>query len=151
MANEQTMISTDMMSLDEQMELGVVTRWHWPMPIEQLSQEDMMELGFATMASWQEISPTEMQGFWAEALSGAYGEPAAALATKLASSVPKSWADQVEDCDEIDWNDVEDPVPSNRTTARSWSEVAWGRCHCGCEEERRGQGMRFSRPSNRGM
>ena len=70
MANEQTMISTDMMSLDEQMELGAVTRWHWPMPLEQLSKEDMMELGFATMASWQEISPTEMQGFWAEALVG---------------------------------------------------------------------------------
>ena len=150
MANQETMISIDSLSLAEQMEVGMVTRLAWPIPIEQVSQEELMELGLATKASWEAISPTEMQGFWAETLGGAYREAVVAQETKLASSVVKSWADQVSDCDEIDWQDVEDPLPSGRSTARSWSEVAWGRCHCGCEEER-SQGMRFGRPSNMGM
>ena len=138
MANTQAMITTDMMSPSEQMELGLLTRYEWPTPLEQLSREEIMELGFATMASWQLISAGEMKKLTAERVQVAY-EP----------TPTKSWADQMDDCDEIDW-DVEDPLPLGRSIAKTWSEVAWGRCHCGCEEER-SQGMRFGPPSNGGM
>jgi hypothetical protein len=93
MANEQTMISTEMMSLDEQMELGEVTRLNWPLPLEQISQEEMIEVGLATMASWQEINAPEMQSFCHDALSDAYTKPK-----------PKRWADEVEEDEEIDWS-----------------------------------------------
>lgn len=134
MANEQTMISTEMMSLDEQMELGVVTRWNWPLPLEQISQEEMMELGLATMASWQEINTTEMQSFWADALSDAYTKPK-----------PKRWADEVEEDVEMDWLDPP-PFHANKSDM-TWSQVAWGRCHCGCENN----DTRFGAPSSLGM
>ena len=100
MANQETMISIDSLSLAEQMEVGMVTRLAWPIPIEQVSQEELMELGLATKASWEAISPTEMQGFGHRREKQLHRKP-------LASSVVKA-ADQV-DCDEIDWQDVEDP------------------------------------------
>lgn len=147
MANEQEMITTDMMTLAEQMELASVTRCLWPTPIEQLSQEEVMELGFVTTATWDASTPDELKSFWDDALVGAYKAPP-----------KKSWADQVEDgyvewwdayshCSGIDW---EDAPPPGRSNAKTWAEVAWGRCHCGCEEER-SQGMRFGPPTNRGM
>jgi len=135
MANEQEMISTDMMTLAEQMELASVTRWLWPTPIEQLSQEEVMELGFVTTATWEAWKPDELKNFWTDALVGAYKAPP-----------KKSWADQVED-GEVEWWDA---PPPGRSNAKTWAEVAWGRCHCGCEEER-SQGMRFGPPSNSGM
>ena len=94
MANEQEMISTDMMTLAEQMELASVTRWLWPTPIEQLSQEEVMELGFVTNATWEAWEPDELKSFWTDALVGAYKAPP-----------KKSWADQVED-GEVEWCDV---------------------------------------------
>ena len=123
MTNEQEMISTDMMTLAEQMELASVTRWLWPTPIEQLSQEEVVELGFATAAVWEGMTSTEIEDFWQDTLVEAYKTPPA-----------KSWADQVEDEEEL-WE------------AASWSQVAWGRCHCGCEENE----TRFGAPSTLGM
>lgn len=136
MATNQEMMTTENMTLAEQMELGSVTMCCWPTPIEQLTCEGVMELGLSTMNSWQEIEPSVMQEFWDDALSNAYTKPK-----------PKSWADQVSDDDEIDWDQVEDFLPPRGREVRSWSEVAWGRCHCGCENNE----TRFGAPSSLGM
>tara|TARA_B100001093_G_C26839531_1_gene1019902 strand:+ start:184 stop:591 length:408 start_codon:yes stop_codon:yes gene_type:complete len=135
MANEQEMISTDMMTLAEQMELASVTRWLWPTPIEQLSQEEVMELGFVTMATWEAWEPDELKSFWADALVGAYKAPPT-----------KNWADQVED-EEVEWWDTYSHCSAIDWDAHTWSQIAWGRCHCGCEDNE----SRFGAPSSLGM
>jgi hypothetical protein len=58
MATNQEMMTTENMTLAEQMELGSVTMCCWPTPIEQLTREGVMELGLSTMNSWQEIEPS---------------------------------------------------------------------------------------------
>lgn len=87
MTETQVMISTDMMTLTEQMELGLVTKSEWPMPLEQLTKEEVVELGFATTAICAPLeSSQEMKSFWEDVLADAYNVPA-----------PKSWADKVEE------------------------------------------------------
>jgi hypothetical protein len=91
------MTSTDKMSLEQQIELGVVTIRSWPVPLEQISREESLVLSIVTMSSWQELYLTKIHELWSDSLKGGYSEPVSAVVTK-------SWAEQVEDGDEIDWD-----------------------------------------------
>ena len=90
---KQQMRTTADMTWSEQMELGQETMQLWPTPCDQLTLNEQQELAVSTLVYWDSKNPKEMSLFWADLLDSAYENPRT-----------KSWADQMDDGEEIDWN-----------------------------------------------